>query len=48
MQHSEKPFKTLWALMQGHRLRYLAALAAMFGGVAMLYVTPLITRALRD
>jgi ATP-binding cassette subfamily B protein len=34
--------------MQGHRRRYVFALAAMFCGVAMLYVTPLITRATID
>ncbi len=34
--------------MRGHRRRYVFALAAMFCGVAMLYVTPLITRATID
>ncbi len=48
MQQSEKNFKTLWNLMAGHRCRYAGALAAMFCGVAMLYITPLITRAAID
>lgn len=34
--------------MQGHRRRYAAALVSMFCGVAMLYMTPLITRAAID
>ena len=48
MQQAEKNFKTLWNLMLGHRSRYAVALAAMFCGVAMLYITPLITRAAID
>jgi ATP-binding cassette subfamily B protein len=48
MQKSDHNFKTLWQLMRGHRRRYVFALAAMFCGVAMLYVTPLITRATID
>ena len=48
MQQSENNFKTLWKLMEGHRARYLGALAAMFLGVGMLYLTPLITRAAID
>jgi ATP-binding cassette subfamily B protein len=35
-------------MMEGQRLRFICALAAMFCGVAMLYVTPLITRATID
>lgn len=34
--------------MEGHRGRYVGALAAMFVGVSLLYVTPLITRAAID
>lgn len=34
--------------MAGHRLRYAGALVAMLCGVAMLYITPLITRAAID
>jgi hypothetical protein len=48
MQKSENNFKTLWKLMDGHRLRYICALVAMFSGVAILYLTPLITRAAID
>jgi ATP-binding cassette subfamily B protein len=48
MQQPENNFKTLWAMMEGHRRRYLFALAAMFCGVAMLYIVPLITRAAID
>jgi len=48
MPQSEKNFKTLWRLMAGYRLRYTGALAAMLAGVAMLYITPLITRAAID
>jgi ATP-binding cassette subfamily B protein len=48
MQKSEHSFKTLWKLMEGHRARYIVALAAMFLGVGTLYITPLITRAAID
>jgi ATP-binding cassette subfamily B protein len=48
MNHSENNFKTLWNLMQGHRLRYLSALLAMFGGIGLLYLTPLVTRTAID
>ncbi len=48
MQTTEHNFKTLWNLMAGHRARYLLALAAMFCGVAILYSSPLITRAAID
>src|SRR3954469_9577929 len=48
MQKAEHNFRTLWNLMVGHRARYIVALAAMFCGVATLYVTPLITRAAID
>jgi ATP-binding cassette subfamily B protein len=48
MNQSETNFKTLWNLMYGHRLRYFAALLAMFCGVALLYSTPLVTRGAID
>ncbi|MDB5293500.1 MAG: hypothetical protein JWL69_4741, partial [Phycisphaerales bacterium] len=48
MEQSKNNLKTLWNLMDGHRTRYLGALAAMFVGVGALYVTPLITRATID
>jgi ATP-binding cassette subfamily B protein len=48
MQNTENNFKTLWNLMTGHRRQYLLALAMMFGGVGILYSTPLITRAVID
>ena len=48
MQPTEKNLATLWKLMQGHRRRYIGALIAMFCGVALLYVTPLFTRAAID
>jgi len=48
MKHSENNFKTLWKLMQGQRWRYFSALAAMFCGVGLLYITPLITRSAID
>ncbi len=48
MHQSENNFKTLWKLMEGHRRRYFYALAAMFVGVGLLYITPLITRAAID
>src|SRR5271155_3153780 len=48
MQESERNLKTLWNMMAGHRRQYLFALVAMFGGVGMLYLTPLITRAAID
>jgi len=48
MQKSEHNFKTLWKLMEGHRRRYLFALLAMFSGVGLLYLTPLITRGAID
>jgi ATP-binding cassette, subfamily B, bacterial len=48
MEQSKNNLKTLWNLMEGHRSRYLGALAAMFIGVGALYVTPLITRATID
>ena len=34
--------------MEGHRRRYAFALAAMFCGLGMLYIAPLITRATID
>ncbi len=34
--------------MQGHRLRYLNALLAMFCGIGLLYLTPLVTRTAID
>ncbi len=34
--------------MQEHRLRYLSALVAMFCGIGLLYLTPLVTRAAID
>ncbi|HMB95805.1 MAG TPA: ABC transporter transmembrane domain-containing protein [Tepidisphaeraceae bacterium] len=48
MNQSENNFKTLWKLMDGHRAKYAAALLAMFVGVGLLYVTPLITRGAID
>src|SRR4051812_41954647 len=48
MQQAEAKFKTLWNAMNRHRLRYAGALVAMFGGVGLLYITPLITRATID
>jgi ATP-binding cassette subfamily B protein len=48
MHKSENNFKTLWKLMEGNRLRYLSALVAMFCGVGLLYITPLITRGAID
>jgi ATP-binding cassette, subfamily B, bacterial len=48
MNQSENNFKTLWKLMQEHRLRYLSALVAMFCGIGLLYLTPLVTRAAID
>jgi ATP-binding cassette, subfamily B, bacterial len=48
MNQSESNFKTLWNLMKGHRLRYLSALLAMFGGIGLLYLTPLVTRTAID
>jgi len=48
MNASEKNSKTLWSLMQGHRLRYFSALVAMFCGVSLLYLTPLVTRGAID
>ena len=46
--HQPDNLKTLWKLTDGHRIRYAVALLAMLFGVAMLYVTPLITRATID
>jgi ATP-binding cassette subfamily B protein len=34
--------------MAGHRLRYVGALAAMFAGIGLIYLTPLVTRAAID
>ncbi len=48
MHQSENNFRTLWNLMEGHRQQYLNALLAMFFGVGLLYLTPLITRAAID
>src|SRR5580658_10445872 len=48
MHQSENNFRTLWKLMEGHRRRYFNALLAMFFGVGLLYITPLITRAAID
>jgi ATP-binding cassette subfamily B protein len=48
MEKREHNFQTLWKMMSGHRLRYLYALVAMFCGVGLLYLTPLITRAAID
>jgi ATP-binding cassette, subfamily B, bacterial len=48
MHQSENNFRTLWKLMEGHRRRYFFALLAMFCGVGLLYITPLITRAAID
>jgi ATP-binding cassette, subfamily B, bacterial len=48
MNQSENNFRTLWSLMEGQRRRYLSAIAAIFCGVALLYLTPLITRAAID
>jgi len=48
MTQSEGKFATLWNLMHGQRLRYLSALGAMFLGVGLIYLTPLITRGAID
>jgi ATP-binding cassette subfamily B protein len=48
MQPSERNLKMLWNMMAGHRRQYLFALVAMFCGIGMLYLTPLITRAAID
>jgi ATP-binding cassette subfamily B protein len=48
MKQPGNNFKTLWEMMAGNRRRFLLALVAMFSGVAMLYITPLITRAAID
>jgi len=48
MNMPENSFKTLWNLMAGQRRRYLTALLSMFCGVALLYMTPLISRAAID
>jgi len=48
MNMPKNSFKTLWNLMAGHRRRYLIALLSMFCGVALLYMTPLISRAAID
>jgi ATP-binding cassette subfamily B protein len=48
MRQSEPKFKTLWILMAGHRLRYVGALLAMFAGIGLIYLTPLVTRAAID
>jgi ATP-binding cassette subfamily B protein len=48
MPQAENNFKTLWIMMRGHRGRYLFALTAMFCGTALLYLTPLVTRAAID
>ncbi len=48
MQPSQNNLRTLWNLIQGYRWRYSAALVSMLCGVAILYITPLITRAAID
>ena len=48
MPQPENNFRTLWVMMRGQRLRFLCALAAMFFGVMLLYLTPLVTRAAID
>jgi ATP-binding cassette, subfamily B, bacterial len=48
MKQSESNFGTLWKLMEGQRGRYLCALVAMFLGVGLIYLTPLITRGAID
>ena len=48
MQKSEHNLRTLWNMMAGHRLKYFFSLVAMFAGVGLLYLTPLITRAAID
>ncbi len=48
MMKPENNFTALWNLACGHRRRFLLAMIAMFCGVAMLYVTPLVTRATID
>jgi ATP-binding cassette subfamily B protein len=40
--------KTLWQLMAGYRLRYLAAIVAMIGGTELTYLTPRIWRGAID
>jgi ATP-binding cassette subfamily B protein len=48
MKQTESNFGTLWKLMSGQRVRYLCALLAMFLGVGLIYLTPLITRGAID
>lgn len=48
MHQPDNNFSTLWKLMAGNRGRYFMAMIAMFCGVGLLYVTPLITRAAID
>jgi ATP-binding cassette subfamily B protein len=48
MKQPESKFAALWDLMRGQRLRYLSALGAMFFGVGLIYLTPLITRGAID
>jgi ABC-type multidrug transport system fused ATPase/permease subunit len=48
MKQSENNFLTLWKLMDGHRARYAAALLAMFAGIGLIFLTPLITRGAID
>jgi ATP-binding cassette subfamily B protein len=48
MKQTQGTFASLWGLMGGQRLRYLGALGAMFLGVGLIYLTPLITRGAID
>ncbi len=48
MKQPEGKFASLWGLMGGQRLRYLSAIGAMFFGVGLIYLTPLITRGAID
>ena len=48
MEQPQGRFAALWDLMRGQRLRYLSALGAMFFGVGLIYLTPLITRGAID
>src|SRR5437870_13550881 len=40
--------KLLWGLMRGQRLRYAGAIVAMFLSVALLYMVPIICKAMLD
>ena len=48
MKQPQGSLATLWGLMRGQRLRYLSAMGAMFLGVGLIYLTPLITRGAID